>query len=573
MCLPSTICSLKLLESLDLFGCSKFDNLPKNLGNVEALKKLDLSGTAITELPSSIERLTCLTSLTLLYCYKLTCLPNTTCGFKFRGALDLSTCLRFKKLPKNPWIIEGLKMLDLSKTVIEELPSSIKHLTNRTSLNLRYCMNLVRLPSTICSLRLLNSLDLFGCLKFDSLPENIGNIKGLEVLNLCWIAIKEVPSSIVLLKNLKQLNIHGWKLSDFYSQPASLESMTPLQTSSIFLPTSPPRKILLPSFLYFSLPTSPVPMGLLFSTLSGLQSLTYLYLRDCDLLSIPNDIGCLSSLQCLNLSGNNFVSLLKSMSQLSNLQILCMEGCKRLQSLENVLSTIDSVIANDCISLERLPELQFYPLRSNHSHLNFQCLNCFELVDYIQSGGNMFQLSLSLSVSSIRFVFIFQGLSGRLLDLLETIIPGREIPKWFNHECMGHELNIQVPSSECDDVMEIALCAAFVPKKSLPRFSICRLSCSLNGVQMKHCVYSGFRTNYGIIESHHLWLLYYSNYTLNDGRISSEIDANGFCQLKIKIDSQSFEGKKIGVHLVYWQDIEDPYQTKALCINNNSMFL
>ena len=134
-------------------------------------------------------------------------------------------------------------------------------------------------------------------------------------------------------------------------------------------------------------------------------------------------------------------------------------------------------------------------------------------------------------------------------------------------------MNIQEPSSGCDDVMEIALCAAFVPKKRLPRFSICQLSCSLNGVQMKHQVYSGFRTNYGIIESHLLWLLYYSNYTLNDGRISSEIDANGFCQLKIKIDSQSFEVKKIGVRLVYRQDIEDPYQTKALCINNSSMLL
>ena len=121
--------------------------------------------------------------------------------------------------------------------------------------------------------------------------------------------------------------------------------------------------------------------------------------------------------------------------------------------------------------------------------------------------------------------------------------------------------------------MEIALCASFVPKKRLPRFSICQLSCSLNGVQMKHRVYSGFRTNYGIIESHHLWLLYYSNYTLNDGRISSEIDANGFCQLKIKIDSQSFEVKKIGVRLVYRQDIEDPYQAMAHCINNSSMLL
>ena len=46
-----------------------------------------------------------------------------------------------------------------------------------------------------------------------------------------------------------------------------------------------------------------------------------------------------------------------------------------------------------------------------------------------------------------------------------------------------------------------------------------------------------------------------------------------FVNFKIKIDSQSFEVKKIGVRLVYRQDIEDPYQTKALCINNNNMFL
>ena len=77
---------------------------------------------------------------------------------------------------------------------------------------------------------------------------------------------------------------------------------------------------------------------------------------------------------------------------------------------------------------------------------------------------------------------IFQGLP-------HVIIPGSEIPKWFSLECRGD--NIQVPSSECDDVMEIALCASFVPKKRLPRFSICQLSCSLNGVQMKHRVYSG----------------------------------------------------------------------------------
>ena len=60
VCLPNAIWSLKLGNSLDLSGCSKFDNLPKNLGNVKGLEKLDFSGIAIKELLSSIE---CLTNL------------------------------------------------------------------------------------------------------------------------------------------------------------------------------------------------------------------------------------------------------------------------------------------------------------------------------------------------------------------------------------------------------------------------------------------------------------------------------------------------------------------------------
>ena len=71
VCLPSTICSLNSLECLDLGGCSNIDYLPENLGNLKDLKILGLSGTSIKELPSSIERLTSLTSLTLLNCKKL----------------------------------------------------------------------------------------------------------------------------------------------------------------------------------------------------------------------------------------------------------------------------------------------------------------------------------------------------------------------------------------------------------------------------------------------------------------------------------------------------------------------
>ena len=402
VCLPSAICSLKSLESLDLSWCLKIDKLPKNLGNVKGLKVLKLSGTAIEELPSSIEHLTSLTLLTFNKCKNLMCLPNSIFSLKLGNSLDLAGCSKFDNLPENLGNVEGLEKLDLSGTAIKELPSSIEHLTSLTLLSLKNCKNLVCLPSTICCLKLLNSLDLSGCSKFDSLPENLGNVEGLEFLDLSGTSIKEVPSSIVLLKNLKELLVHGLK-----------ETL----------------------FSFNSMPRSHIVGGLLLPSLSGLHSLIYLDLCDCDLSSILNDIGNLSSLARLNLCGNNFVSLPKSISQLSNLQTLHMEGCKMLQSLENVPSTIEFIIANNCTSLERLPELQNHPFRSCPSRLLFTYLNCFKLVDNIQSGRNMLQVSLSLGLSiSLTNIMlcIFKGQSGRLPNMLEIIIPGGEIPKGFS---------------------------------------------------------------------------------------------------------------------------------------------
>jgi Leucine-rich repeat (LRR) protein len=145
----------------------------------------------------------------------------------------------------------------------------------------------VCLPSTICNLKSLEFIDLFGCSKFDNLPENLGNVEGLKELNLSETAIKEVPSSIVLLKNLEELHIHGCKG---------------------------------PSYSFYPKSTSHDSLGVLLPSLSGLHSLTNLDLSDCNIWAIPNDIGCLYSLTSLYLSGNNFVSLPKSISQLSQLK-------------------------------------------------------------------------------------------------------------------------------------------------------------------------------------------------------------------------------------------------------------
>nr|XP_023929461.1 TMV resistance protein N-like [Quercus suber] len=63
--LSNGCCCLKSLKILTLSSCSKLDTIPENLGNIEGLEELDLSGTAITGLPLSVVHLKNLKTLSL----------------------------------------------------------------------------------------------------------------------------------------------------------------------------------------------------------------------------------------------------------------------------------------------------------------------------------------------------------------------------------------------------------------------------------------------------------------------------------------------------------------------------
>ena len=197
---------------------------------------------------------------------------------------------------------------------------------------------------------------------------------------------------------------------------------------------------------------------------------------------------------------------------------------------------------------------------------------------------------------------IFQGQSGRLPNMLEIIIPGGEIPKGFSparfilkspprsklQVLTGHTWKIQLVSScGCDELMGIALCIVFVPNGSYQSSCAFEVHGFRGAVPVKSdfainygkfesptMLESGFMTNYGKVESPHLWLLYLSTQysSSNWGEKFSQIDANGAHQFEIEISSPEYEVEKVGFHLVYKQDIEDPNQTIAQCSNNSMLY-
>ena len=186
------------------------------------------------------------------------------------------------------------------------------------------CKKLASLPQSICELASLQTLTLRGCSGLKDLPDDLGSLQCLVELNVDGSGIQGVPPSISLLTNLRELSLVGCKGGESKSR------------NLLFLfHSSPIVGSQLPSFL-------------------GLHSLKVLSLRGCNLPKgvLPDDLGSLPSFERLDLSRNNFITMPASLNRLSRLRILRIEYCKCLQSLPELPSSIESLNAHSCNSLE-----------------------------------------------------------------------------------------------------------------------------------------------------------------------------------------------------------------------------
>ena len=305
---------------------------------------------------------------------------------EFLEDLILSGCTKLKKIPEFGENMQRVLKLYLGGTAITKLPTSIGHLTSLVLLDVRDCKSLTCLPSIIFNLKLLKDVNISGCSKLQRLPENVGNAESVEELDVSGTAIREVPSSIGLLKNLKVISFNGCKgLSSFNS--TSWYDLLP----------------------FSSRPKIADPVGL--SSLLGLCSLTTLNLQNCNLSAIPDDIGCLFSLEKIDLSENSFFCLPDSIGQLCKLGILTLTDCTSLRSLPKLPLSIVKVWGGGCTSLETILDLQIPNfLFKGELYLS----NCSKLADNQDLIDLFFavirkhhQVSLSLSLSLSLLVCVY----------------------------------------------------------------------------------------------------------------------------------------------------------------------
>ncbi|XP_049931897.1 disease resistance protein RPV1-like isoform X2 [Nymphaea colorata] len=351
--LPDSICRLSSLEMLGLNGCTKLCSIPEGLGDMESLKKIDLSETCIEVIPDSIGRLTNLDKLSLCNSERLRELPASICQLKLLKSLNLSGCHSVCLLPERLGDMEKLEELILDNTRIEVIPDSVGQLKSLCLLSLQGCKLLKALPVSMRQLSSIQQLKMSGTFLMSSendLPHlaaiNITELKNssselldlcdqshkaLEILHLKDAIIEELPDCVGRMENLKELRLECEMLKELPNWiEGYLENLTQLKVRSIHLKALP-------------------------DCIGSLKQLRELNLKCENLKALPNSIGSLKQMWELELNCVNLEALPDSIGELDNVAFFKIKSAK-LKALPNSIALLGSVetLVLHCMSLEAI---------------------------------------------------------------------------------------------------------------------------------------------------------------------------------------------------------------------------
>ncbi|KAA8526229.1 hypothetical protein F0562_008032 [Nyssa sinensis] len=276
-------------------------------------------------------------------------------------------------------------------------------------------------------------------------------------------------------------------------------------------------------------------MGLVLPSLLGVSSLRELDLRNYNLLDggLPSDIGCLPSLEILDLSRNNFVRL-PDISRLSRLEILRVIGCKRLEALPELPLNMTQLFAENCRSLKNVASAKYLSLR----HIGLT--NCLKLLKNQRS-------------KDIAYMLMRQGPD--YYDCRFGIVaPGGEIPEWFGYQNSGGQLFMQLPPDwYVKNFRGLAVC--FVSEFTTAQHIRVHLKLAApDGIKFSKSFCILFHHRNFKFSSEHVWLGYVSAKSFNDLTQPEDCFLLALCIRKACFDEGEFRIKNCAARLVYEED-------------------
>ncbi|KAJ4716798.1 TIR-NBS-LRR disease resistance protein [Melia azedarach] len=464
--------------------------------HLDNLVALDMRYSSLTQIWKENRVLNKLKVLKLSHSYYLTKTPN------------------FDGLPN----LEKLVLKDCPRLV--EIHSSIGKLVRLVCLNLKDCKALKCLPTSTCKLKSLEILILSDCSKLAGLPEDLGKLEQLRVLLADRTAIKQLPFSINLLKNLRILSLRG-------CEGASLR----FASHSIFWSWISRR--------------NPDPISLLPNSLSGLRSLRGLDLSNCKLSdnTIPADIGSLTSLLQLDLGFNNFSCLPDTINHLSSLQTLWLNGCTMLQSIPVLPRNLVYLIAPNCTSLERILDVSNLQTQLSMTLNNCQRLAEIQGLDKLESTGSIFMDRCNNLSDKFRRMLL-QDLPNRCVRGIS--VPGNQVPDWYNYQSVGSIISFQVPPVLNCPIKGLTICVVYAAEEndldtlSFGEFVIKDLTKNLEWNVSPD-------SSFPVTRQDHMWVVHIPHSTLDN-----QLEAGDRVEVSVSFLC-SLDRVKCGIQLLYDQ--------------------
>ncbi|KAF5469464.1 hypothetical protein F2P56_013534 [Juglans regia] len=233
--LPRSL-NLRSLRELLLAYCSSLRYLPEIECKMESLILLDLLGTAIEELPLSIRNLVGLQSLRLSHCKNLIRLPIACILWQHLGELVIGGCPNLVKKMRNDGLslldIESTKMeeeISLGEKRLHELVPPTNSSNGSTALqllNLQRCFQsetnffpISSLFTMFNSSTSLRRLDLSKS-KIVSLPTSIKELVTLATLSLC--NCEKLEEILELPPNIRDVDVEGCKSLERFQEVSKI---------------------------------------------------------------------------------------------------------------------------------------------------------------------------------------------------------------------------------------------------------------------------------------------------------------------------------------------------------------
>ncbi|KAK7405269.1 hypothetical protein VNO78_06469 [Psophocarpus tetragonolobus] len=425
----------------------------------------------------------------------------------FTGRLDdLSNELGYLTWYKFPFVSlppsfqpNNLVEVFLRESNIKILWAGKKSLPNLRILDLSYSKGLLEMPNLEEALNL-ERLNLEGCIQLRWIDPSISLLKKLTVLNLkdCKNVVS-LPGRVLILNSLECLNLSGCsKLNIILSldEPGDPEHLKKLCMDARLL------------HLFFSsvLKDSISCLLLYLASYTGLRELD---LNFCNIFAIPEAIGNMLSLEILNLSGNNFVTL-PSLKQLSKLIHLNLSYCKWLKYLPQLPSQTHHLLSH--IYMPPRSFLHF----SDERGAGLYVFNCPKLVER----------ECYISKSSL---------------WMKQIVQANHQYQLLRDSNFGPTIEVMVPGSDIPRKTDLAMS----PQKTKRAFPI----------------YFPMFLNEDLVMSisDHMWLFYYTSLQLLSSCDALRPTCLGDMKLEFEImnwEGFHFEVKKYGHRWVYEEDLK-----------------